>query len=132
MTEKLTPEEIKKALECCGTDDGCLRCPLLEINAPECGMRLCRESLELHKSQQAEIERLRTECGNQSALWSKHYEGVFETAKETIKAEAIEEFWGRLKGIAYQSGDWSHGEHPMVVELDDAEEIYDEMVGEQE
>lgn len=47
-----------------------------------------------------------------------------------IRAEAIKEFWSRLQGIAYQSSDWSHGEHPMVVELDDAEEIYEEMRGE--
>jgi hypothetical protein len=45
--------------------------------------------------------------------------------------EAIKEFWNRLQGIAYQSSDWSHGEHPMVVELDDVEEIYEEMVGEE-
>lgn len=53
-----------------------------------------------------------------------------EIIKKPIKSEAIKEFWSRLQGIAYQSGDWSHGEHPMVVELDDAEEIYEEMAGE--
>ena len=45
----------------------------------------------------AAIERLKAECGNQSTLWSQHYESIFETVKETIKAEAIKEFAERLK-----------------------------------
>lgn len=72
-------------------------------------------------SQQAEIERLNNNISAMARTLSN-------SAKET-RAEAIKEFWSRLQGIAYQSGDWSHGEHPMVVELDDAEEIYEEMVG---
>ena len=44
-----------------------------------------------------ENERLKKECGNQSELWSKHFESLFETAKETIKSEARKEFAGRLK-----------------------------------
>lgn len=80
----------------------------------------------------AEIERWRTECGNQSTLWSKHYESIFETAKETIKAEAIKEFEERLKERKYQSSDWSHGEHTFVVEDDDIDDLVKEMVGESE
>lgn len=131
MADKLTDKEIIKALECCklSNEDGCLSCPLSDVPVEECSDILHTATLDLINHQQAEIERLRTECGNQSALWSKHYEDIFETAKETVKSEAIKEFWNRLQGIAYQSSDWSHGEHPMVVELDDVEEIYDEMVG---
>ena len=49
------------------------------------------------KRLKAENERLRTECGNQSNLWSKHYEGIFETAKETIKSEARKEIIEKIK-----------------------------------
>lgn len=45
-----------------------------------------------HNRQKAEIEKWKAECGNQSTLWSQHYESIFETAKETIKSEAIKEF----------------------------------------
>ena len=93
---KLTPEEIKKALECCGEiDDGCLHCPLYGSPAPECGMRLCRESLELHKSQQAEIERLQNDLVI-SRKETKRY--------ATRRAEAIREFAERLKSEMYTVG----------------------------
>ena len=43
--------------------------------------------------------------------------------------EAIKEFAARLKEQAYLSKEWSHGEHPMVVECDDIDDLLDEMVG---
>ena len=55
----MTDKEIIQALECCGNmEDGCLHYPLCDVTVPECGMRLCRESLDLINRQQAEIERL--------------------------------------------------------------------------
>lgn len=39
------------------------------------------------------------------------------------KAEAIKKFAERLKEYRYTSSDWSHGEHPMVVEWDDVENV---------
>lgn len=95
------------------------------------------EICEMAKSaieKQAEIERLEKELStatNHITRLENQIERLLPMLK-TKRAEAIKEFWNKLQGIAYQSGDWSHGEHPMVVELDDAEEIYDEMVGEQE
>lgn len=88
---------------------------------------IIKSGLDLINRQQAEIERLTINM-NAFGLGMKQE----KERADTIKAEAIKEFWSRLQGIAYQSSDWSHGEHPMVVELDDAEEIYEEMVGEQE
>lgn len=40
-----------------------------------------------------------------------------------IKARAIEEFAEKVKKYAFQSTDWSHGIHPMVVEVDDIDEL---------
>lgn len=104
---KLTPEEVKKALECCGTEDGCLSCPLLEINVSECGMRLCRESLELHKSQQAEIERLQTGKENLRCV----IEDLSNNTEHAI-AEAVKEFAERVKSFTEQTAFadcWSEG-----------------------
>ena len=120
---KLTPEEIKKALEY-----------LPDRILTETERTAIEDALALINRQQAEIERLEKELStatNHITRLENQIERLLPMLK-TKRAEAIKEFWGRLKGIAYQSGDWSHGEHPMVVELDDAEEIYDEMVGEQE
>ena len=89
----MTDNEIIKALECCHMKGKtCDDCP---TNDFEC-FRLEEMALDLINRQKAEIERWRTECGNQSTLWSKHYESIFETTKETIKAEAIKEFADRL------------------------------------
>ena len=49
-----------------------------------------------------------------------------ETMSHLIKAwrkETAETFAERLKEMAYQSTDWSHGEHPMVVEVEYIDEI---------
>ena len=56
----------------------------------------------------AEIERLKAECGNQSTLWSQHYQSIFETTKEIIKSEAYKEFSNRfekkLKDVQFTIG----------------------------
>lgn len=136
MTEnKLTDKEIIKALECCikaktNADCEALKCPFYDNEIDIC-MYVNNEeviyasALDLINRQQAEIERLKEKDETRHKVFMTKCEEI-----ETARAEAIKEFWSRLQGIAYQSSDWSHGEHPMVVELDDAEEIYEEMVGE--
>ena len=52
-------------------------------------------------------------------------QGYFQGSKETAK-----KFAEMLKKMAYQSTDWSHGEHPMVVEVDYIDEIAEEITGE--
>ena len=81
-------------------------------------------TIKLINRQKAEIERLEAECGNQSTLWSQHYESIFETAKETIKAEAVKEFAERLK----------EKERPtfplaMVIDVYEIDNLVKEMVG---
>ena len=52
---------------------------------------------------------------------------------ERTRKETAEKFAERLKAMAYQSTDWSHGEHPMVVEVDYIDEICEEITeGEKE
>ena len=51
-----------------------------------------------HKTRQkAEIERWQKECAKTSVWWKKHFDFIFESAKETVRAEAIKEFAERLK-----------------------------------
>ena len=135
-----------KALECCICNDGCEQCPVSEkcfflynkpyVETPE----ILRLSLDLINRQKAEIEELKKEINHYkiNLPYLEHQNEDFcgvpcsfmENLVEQAKAEAIKEFWGRLQSIAYRSEvEWSHGEHPMLIELDDAEEIYEEMVG---
>ena len=44
------------------------------------------------------------------------------------KAAGVKEFAEKLKERKYQSSDWSHGEHPFVVEETDIDELLEEMV----
>jgi hypothetical protein len=116
----MTDNEIIKALECCAGDDGCDVCPMYKPSS-ECITELQGKVLDL-------INRLQANNSSMQSTLAKMSMGV-----EQAKAEAIKEFWSRLQGIAYRSEvEWSHGEHPMLIELDDAEEIYEEMVGDVE
>lgn len=80
---------------------------------------------QLYFEQQAKIERLVAECGNQSTLWRQNFESIFETAKETIKSEAIKEFAERLKKEAVTKCDWDN-----CVDVEDIDRLVAEMVGE--
>lgn len=55
---------------------------------------------------------------------------TLEEEANKAKSEAIKGFVERLKEKKYQSSDWSHGEHPFVVEEDDIDNLVEEMVGE--
>lgn len=58
MAEKLTPEDIIKALECCkpNNDEGCLDCPFNKYSLPECAEMLSKESVDLINRQQAQMK----------------------------------------------------------------------------
>jgi hypothetical protein len=51
---------------------------------------------------------------------------VREEEVKQARKETAEKFAERLKSMAYQSTDWSHGVHPMVVEVDYIDEICEE------
>jgi hypothetical protein len=136
MTDRYK-ESIQGARDCVERNkDGGVYLPdlLVVIDSQQTQIDKMLEDLQFRTNQvieqQAEIEEWKK-------INQRLYDEMEERRKEDIgiakgyaRIEAIKEFWNRLQGIAYQSSDWSHGEHPMVVELDDVEEIYDEMVGE--
>jgi 3-methyladenine DNA glycosylase/8-oxoguanine DNA glycosylase len=132
-------EEVIKALECCKKHgynfEECERCPY----GGQCytdDVNLCQDVLDLINRQKAEIKELEAKCDRQ-------YEQAEADIRANIadggtschwcmdkhRAEAIKEFAERLKERAYTSSDWSHGEHPQVVELEDINEIVEELTG---
>ncbi|MEE1352141.1 MAG: hypothetical protein UHM23_08870 [Clostridia bacterium] len=138
----MTDEQIVKAWGkcidvtsgCCGDDTTCPYCTDEEEGCAKCFEKLRIDVLALIKRQQAEIESLEAD-----------YENVYKQASADIlasiadggtscewcidkhRAEAVREFAEKLKKWKYQSSDWSHGEHPFVVEETDIDELVIEM-----
>lgn len=89
--------------------------------------------------QQAEIDvknRLLDEAKAEIERLENHIQEGIDLAKqipemmELVKSEAYREFAELLKQHKYQSSDWSHGEHPYVVEESDIDNTLNELVGE--
>ena len=117
----MTDNEIIKALDCfSGKEIYCKNCAYRDnSNMGICRRNAAKDTIDLINRQKAEIERL------------KGWQDLLKAEKHSlIKAEAVKEFLKKAKDLSYESRDWSHGEHPFVVELDDLETIYDEMRGE--
>lgn len=117
----MTDNEIIKALEWHSNDEKhCSPCPYEEHSATHyCLDMLLDDALSLITRQKEEIERL------------KGWENLLKAEKHSlIKAEAVKEFAHRIRQRSYESFDWSHGEHPMVVEWSDIDEVLEEMAGE--
>ena len=71
-----------------------------------------------------ENEKLKNICNSYALQYGTARDKEVFLRKE--REDTVREFAERLKAVAYQSSDWSHGEHPMVVEVDDIEEILNE------
>lgn len=131
---ELNREQIIKACEhCLNKKTNSLKdCPDCKYfyKGYRCKTGLLADALALIKQQDEQIFKLENrlkECEN-------GYEGTLyldrcklHDAEQKIKE--LTEKNERLRAVAYQSGDWSHGEHPMVVELDDINQIAEEMIG---
>lgn len=55
-------------------------------------------------------------------------EQAYKKGYEKGKQDAVIEFAKRLKEYKYLSSDWSHGEHPFVVEENDIDQLLLEML----
>ena len=90
-------------------------------------LNLENKNLLMHlECKDAKIERLKDKIEKDKKI---HTSIGFEMCQKA-KAEAYKEFAERLKKQMYQSSDWSHGEHPFVVEESDIDNTLDELVGE--
>jgi hypothetical protein len=119
---ELNREQIMKGLECCSDDNSCYNagCPYKSDSLNACTSKLSRNALALINELTEENERLVKALDTMSA---DHNRAISLT--ETYTVRKMQE---RLEAVAYQSNDWSHGEHPMVVELDDIDQIAKDML----
>lgn len=60
------------------------------------------------------------------------HEQAYKNGYDKGYAVGAKAFAEKLKIRKYKSSDWSHGEHPFVVEESDIDEILEEMVGEED
>lgn len=97
MTEKLTPEEIKKALGCCaGESPNCSDCPANRYEAGKCFDIVKVQAVSVMNSQQETIKTLR-KCVEQHHIIRKDGKSPLSLLTAEIRAEAIKEFAERLK-----------------------------------
>ena len=132
----MTDNEIMQALECCGTDMNCHRCPAKE-DENGCIRKTCQNALDLINHQKAELEnqsenfkklvaehrKLQTDYSSMQSTLAKMSMGV-----EQAKAEAIKEFAERLNDKAFH--DMNDGE--AIVCCCDIDNLVKEMVGDAE
>ena len=122
MTNKLTPEEIKKALECCeGESPNCSDCPANRYEAGKCFDIVKVQAVAVMNSQQAEIERLEGAV----EMYEEERKYHFEISRKRI-AEAIKEFAEKLKKKIGDSHFQNYGF--AILEIQD---LVKEMVGEE-
>jgi hypothetical protein len=84
----------------------------------------CAEDLRKAQDRIAELE---TEI-KENAFYSKGYAQGIKNTYEIVVPDKLKQFAERLKETAYKSTDWSHGEHPLVVEVDYIDEVLEEFI----
>ena len=102
------------------------------------GQRYSREKRERRKAEGICVTcgvKLTFECTTLQCEQCREKQKFQNVAKVNIsrliaeaKANTVRKMQERLKERAYTSNDWSHGEHPMVVECDDIDQIAEEML----
>jgi 7-keto-8-aminopelargonate synthetase-like enzyme len=130
MTDKLTDEQIIKALECCNsTERGrCLnKCPYYNYSA-SCTQSMINDALDLINRKDKRIAELQAENDRlQKAIKVQDIMIEQQDYKlKTAKSEAIKEFAERLKEKAYINNYCVY-----VVTNDEIDNLVKEMVGEE-
>jgi hypothetical protein len=78
------------------------------------------------------IVELKKEKEQTMKMWLEDRKGMFwdGVGEGELKGyQQLKQFAERLKEMAYKSTDWSHGEHPLVVEVDYIDEVLEEFLG---
>ena len=76
--------------------------------------RSCTELTQTCTKLTEENERLRAECVNQSLLWKKHFESIYETAKETVKADTVRKMQERIYAFFDCENDYQRCSHGYI------------------
>ena len=108
MAEKLSANEIVKALICCCDDsDGVAKCAICPFNIDDyqdfCVDELLEQALSLITRQQAKIEILSQKRANIFEIVSSYEKGRAEAIKEVVE---IMKPWYKL--LCIDEGDWCH------------------------
>ena len=126
--ENLNAEQVIKAMECCYDNNlSCIDCPFQASDKyVECA-GLTLSALSLIKELTEENERLRAEAENQSILWKQHFESIYETAKETVRADTVRKMQERLKAEVHEN---VMGRKFIMLYVEDIDQIAKELEGE--
>lgn len=125
----MNDNDIVKTLESIASESigDCKRdCAFYNGKVHYCAGVVAKNALDLIKRKDEQILELQ---GNLKFVRGA-YDSACKQLYELAKADAVIEFAERLKERKYQSSDWSHGEHPYVVEESDINEILEEMTEE--
>jgi hypothetical protein len=135
MDNKMTDNEIKKALECC-VEGKCQLCPLYDNDtiADNCPTGLLKLCLDLINRKQAESERLRAENKNQKLAIEEiediinplPFETDFEKAIRTAKSETIKELIDMIQDKSFMDQLSMDGEK--IVYMKDIDNLRQEMI----
>ena len=119
---ELNREQIIKDLECCKSEGHvCYKCSHRDVRIGiSCRDALSRDALSLINELTEVNERLRAEVENQSILWKQHFESIYETAKETLKADTVRKMVEKITEHATNG-------YPRKVRLDVIDQIAKEM-----
>jgi hypothetical protein len=110
-------KEIKKGLEVC-TGICNETCPYDNLR---CLTDLSKDILTLINELESENEMLK--ATKDRLTFADRIKLVDNAVENKLK-----QFAERLKEMAYKSTDWSHGEHPLVVEVDYIDEVLEEFL----
>ena len=129
----MTDRSIVTALEKCSAEGKpCAGCPYANTATLDkfCDAKLMEDAIELINHQEAMIDKLNAMVeAAEDYLHPLPFRNAFDKAIEKARVDAIKELLTEAKEQTYVSSDWSHGEHPLVVEWDDLEEVAEGMVG---
>lgn len=157
----MTDNEIKKALECCLDTSPltCKDCPMFNVtnSTMVCSKNLTKFAIDLINRQQAEIEDLNHSIDTLGRVKEQLKEYLSETEakyqKEITRLDALlmcknkvirnleksfeNAYYGAIKEFAKRlklkaDGYGFDGEHYEMVDVEDIDDTYEEMVGEQE
>lgn len=125
----MTSEEIVRGLEhCLGGDVDCEGCPYAIYHASDCDEILKKDTLDLIRRQQQEIDRLKSLVNDKQEIiadleWTLENECL---KYSELKAEAIKEFATRLKA---NRPHLNTGEQVFYIRPEAVDELVKEMVG---
>ena len=137
---------VVKGLKCCHTSvvADCKQCPykgkadyeedlgitctnLLIKDALELISKLTEEKYDIETSYKL-LKKDNERLINSNLVFAQNVEKVAANYYNIGCTDTAKGIYERLVDKAYTSNDWSHGEHPMVVELDDIDEIVEEFL----